>query len=112
MISSMVSFANFAKINTSLVEETSLNKFAAITTDSIISISPQYGEMSLEQELSYVAFYNIDHLTITNNNKKYIRVVDNNGKIVLESHDSIDIILPDGNYYVYTTSQNLKGIYK
>lgn len=109
-ISSLMASANFAK--TSLANTYSLDNHVSVVTDSVVGKTPAGEIIKIKQELSRIAFYDIERITINNEHNCYVRIEDGKGNTVVETHDSIDINLPAGTYFVYTTAPNLIGSYK
>lgn len=87
------------------------NNSVTVVTETIKSRKKDM-KLSVSQDLMKTAFYSIDRITIDNKHHFYIRIENYAGVTILETHDSVDIQLPEGNYYVYTSCLNFLSLYK
>lgn len=87
------------------------NNSVMVVTETIESRKKDM-KLSVSQDLMKTAFYSIDRITIENKHHFYIRIENYTGVTILETHDSVDIQLPEGNYYVYTSCLNFLSLYK
>ena len=87
------------------------NNSVTVVTETIESRKKDM-KLSVSQDLMKTAFYSIDRITIENKHHFYIRIENYAGVTILETHDNVDIQLPEGNYYVYTSCLNLLSLYK
>ena len=87
------------------------NNSVTVVTETIASRKKDM-KLSVSQDLMKTAFYSIDRITIDNKHHFYIRIENYAGVTILETHDSVDIQLPEGNYYVYTSCLNFLSLYK
>lgn len=87
------------------------NNSVTVVTETIESRKKDM-KLSVSQDLMKTAFYSIDRITIDNKHNFYIRIENYAGVTILETHDSVDIQLPEGNYYVYTSCLNFLSLYK
>lgn len=87
------------------------NNSVTVVTETIESRKKDM-KLSVSQDLMKTAFYSIDRITIDNKHHFYIRIENYAGITILETHDSVDIQLPEGNYYVYTSCLNFLSLYK
>ena len=103
--------ASLANESTQADKQIKGNNSVTVVTETIESRKKDM-KLSVSQDLMKTAFYSIDRITIDNKHNFYIRIENYTGVTILETHDSVDIQLPEGNYYVYTSCLNFLSLYK
>jgi hypothetical protein len=103
--------ASLASESTQADKQIRGNNSVTVVTETIESRKKDM-TLKVSQDLMKTAFYSIDRITIENKHNFYIRIENYAGVTILETHDSVDIQLPEGNYYVYTSCLNFLSLYK